>query len=326
MSTLTDSGFPNLANVASRLDPNGTLAPIANVLSKMNPFLEMIPWVEGNSPDGHQITQTVNSLPSATWRQYNAGVAATKGQTTQYMESCGRLEDESKIDEAVLQRMGGASYRQSEDAIKLEGISQQFATAFFYESTSSNPERVHGLAPRYPATSGYTSSSYVLAGTNGGSNARSIWLVKFGDRKIYGIYPKGTKAGLEKIDGGRQRVLDANSRAFWAYITTMVWRCGIAVEDYRYAVRLQWDPDDAEMAANEKGLYLKMSEAYGTIFNPEGAVWLMDRTSRNRFNSQLLANEGRPLATMQHMGRQMEQFMGLPIYLTEALAAETAIS
>ncbi len=326
MAAITDTAFPNLANVASRLDPNGSIAHVANVLSKKNPILDDIPWIESNEMTGHRITQATTSLPSASWRMLNAGVSATKGETSQFVESCGRLEDESKIDEAIVELNGGAAYRASEDMLKMEGFAQQFATSVFYESTSSNPERIHGLAPRYPATSGYSSSSYVLAGTNAGVNARSVWLMRWAERKLYGIYPKGTKAGLERIDHGKQRVLDSNSRAFWAFVTQFIWRCGIAVEDYRYAVRTQWDPDDAEMAAGEKGLYLKLSDALGTIYEPEGAVFYMDRTSLNRLNAQLLANENRPLEYIAYGGRRVPSFMGVPIRITDALVAETAIS
>src|SRR5689334_18620482 len=153
MTTNTHGGYATLAEVASRLDPNGQAATIANILSKKNPVLQDIPWVEGNLVTGHQIAQTHTSLPSGTWRQINQGVAATKGQTAVYTESCARLEDESVIDEALLELNGGMAWRMTEDALKMEGLSQQFATALFYESASSNPERIHGLAPRYPATS-----------------------------------------------------------------------------------------------------------------------------------------------------------------------------
>src|SRR5690242_15147785 len=99
MTDIEESGFPNLAQVASRVDPNGQAALIANVLSKKNDFVNHMPWFEGNLPTGHLISQAVNSLPSAQWRKFNEGVAATKGQVAQYVESCGMLEDESKIDE-----------------------------------------------------------------------------------------------------------------------------------------------------------------------------------------------------------------------------------
>lgn len=326
MSTITDSGFPNLANIASRLDPNGGAAMVANVLSKKNPILEDIPWIEGNLPTGHRITQAVNALPSATWRRLNEGVAASKAETAQFDESCGMLEDESKIDEAVAELNGGAAYRASEDLLKQEGFAQQFATALFYESTSSNPERIHGLTARYPATTGFTSSSYVLAGTNAGVNARSIWLITWKERKVYGVFPKGTKAGLEREDKGKERVLDGSSNPFYAWVTRFKWRCGIAVEDYRYAVRFQWDPDDADMAASEKGLYLKMQDMLNTIFEPDNAIFYMDRTSKGRLDAQLASNDANYLTMLERGGRRIPHYQGVPIRVTDALVAETAIS
>lgn len=326
MSTLSGTGIPTLANVASRLDPNGSAARIANVLSKKNPILEDIPWVEGNLPTGHLITQTTTALPSASWRKVNTGIDPTKGETSQFQESCGLLEDESRIDELLVRLNGGSEWRASEDEIKAEGIAQQFATALFYESTSTNPERVHGLSPRYPATTGYTASSYVLAGTNAGVNAQSVWLIKWGERKVYGIYPKGTKAGLEKEDMGKERVNDSNSKAYYALITRLKWFCGVAVEDYRYAVRGQWDPDDAEMQATERGLMLMLSDMIGTIYESDGAVFYMNRTTYNRLNRQLVSNENRAAEWNQYGARQVPYFMGIPIRIVDALVAETAIS
>lgn len=326
MTDIEDSGFPNLATVASRLDPNGMEAKIANVLSKKNPILQDIPWLEGNLATGHRITQAVNALPSATWRLLNQGVAATRAETEQYDESCGILEDESKIDERLAELNGGREWRATEDELKMEAFAQQFATAVFYESVTTNPERIHGLAPRYPATTGYTSSGYVLVGSNAGSNAQSVWLIKWAPRKLYGIYPKGTKAGLERVDRGLERVLDSSGNPFYAWVTRYVWRCGIAVEDYRFAVRIQWDPDDASMAAEERGLYLKMQDAINTIFDPDGAMFYMNRTSKARLDSQLAATDANFLTYVEKGGRTLPAFMGIPIRVTDALVAETAIS
>lgn len=331
---ITSGGWPTLADVASRLDPDGTASHIANVLSKENPILDYIPWYEGNLPTGHLITQAANALPSATWRRINTGAARTRAQTVQYTESCGVLEDWSEIDERLYELNGGDAYRMSEDTLKQEGIAQQFATAFFYESITSNPERVHGLSARYPATTGYTSSGQVLAGTNAGSNAHSVWMICFGPNKLYGIYPKGTKAGLEMIDLGKQRVLDTNSNPYIALSTQHVWRCGIAVEDYRFAVRAQWDPDDLDMADDEKGLILLMGKMHSTIYRAKGAIIVMNRTSVAKLNAQLISNDSGPLRYLAGDGGQLmagidtgiATWNGFRILVNDSLVAETAIS
>lgn len=336
MATLADSGFPNLANWAKRQDPGGGIADIVNVLSKKNDILDDVPWTEGNLPTGHRITKAL-ALPSATWRKLNSGVAATKADTEQVDETCGMLEDESKVDIDLAKLNGdAAAFRASEDMLKKEALAQQFATALFYESVSSNPERIHGVTPRYGSTSGQTASDYVKKGTVAGVNARSIWLITWQPRKFYGIYPKGSMAGLQIEDKGEQRVLDSSSNAFWAYVTRLQWKCGIAVEDYRYGVRYQWDPDDAAFADDDKGMYLAMLEMLGTIYEKTPATrFYMDRTSHLKLMKQLASNDqrfleyiaardektGQPVA-----GALIPAFMGVPIRVTDALVAETAIS
>lgn len=328
MSTLVDSGFPTLANIAARLNPDGSgVTQVANVLSKLQPILRDIPWMEGNLMTGHRITQAVNALPSASWRKFNQGIDPSKGETAQYDETCGLLEDESKLDEAIAELNGGAAYRMTEDALKVEGFGQQFATSVFYESVATNPERIHGLAPRYPATTGYTNSGYVMAGTNAGSNAQSIWLVTWEPRKIYGIYPKGTRAGLEREDKGKERVYDSNNKAFYSWVTRFKWRCGIAVEDYRYAVRFQWDPDDSAYDDGEKSLYLKMQAMITKLFKKTpNTRFYMSRTSKMKLDAQLASNSVNFLRDMNLGGEMLESFQGVPIRVDDTLVAETAIS
>lgn len=329
MGTTVDTGFPTLANWAAAQDPNGTIARVANVLSKQNPILDKIPWVEGNLPTGHRITQAANALASGAWRSLNTGVPATKVTTQQVDESCGILEDESKIDVDLAALNGNAAaYRGMMDNLKTEGLGQQLATAIFYESTSTNPERIHGLTPRYPGTSGYTASAYTLAGTNAGTNAQSVWLITWEPGKVYGIYPKGSQMGLSKEDKGQQRVLDSNNYAFWAWVTRLVWKCGIAVEDYRYCVRAQWDPDDAAFDDTDRGLYLMMQKMIGTIFRmTPNTAFYMNRTSKMKLDAQCASNDANFLTQMLVPGRgPITHFMGIPIYVEDALVAETAIS
>jgi hypothetical protein len=327
MSTISDSGFPTIANVAAALDPNGNVAKVANVLDKVMPEIGDIPWMEGNLTTGHRITRTANSLPTGSWRQLNQGVAASKAETAQFDETCGIIADESKIDVGMVAlHRDGPAYRSMVDKLKVEGLTQKFGTALWYESVSSNPERIHGLTARYPATTGYTNSSYVLAGTNAGVNAQSIWLVTWELGKIYGIYPQNTQGGLKVQDKGEQRVTDATG-AFYALCTWLEWHCGIAVEDYRYAVRYQYDPDDAAMANTEKGLYLGVMEMVTTLHRKTANTrFYMSRDTFLRFNQQLLANEGRAATFVQLGGEMVPQFLGIPIRITDNLVAETAIS
>lgn len=333
--------YPTLAEVAHRCDPDGGIPHIANVLEEKNPMLRDIPWFEGNRTTGHEITQTATALPTPSFRTINDGVAPTKGKTQKYLETCALLEDHSMIDEALVKLNGGRAWRESEDMIKLQAIPQYFATEVFYESVSTNPERFHGLAPRYPATSGYTSSSYVKVGTNSTGNCYSVWLITWEERKVYGIYPKGTKAGLERNDKGLERVVtdSTTGASLYMWVTQFLWWCGIAVEDYRYCVRYQVDMDDPEMAVGEKGLILGILDMFDMIYEvtPNTRLY-MNRTVLRRLNAQLANSTYNLLEWMTlHKGHLMGDAMvqggervrvinGIVMRIADSLVAETAIS
>jgi hypothetical protein len=294
-------------------------------------MLNDIPWVMGNLDTGHRIS-SVTGLPSINWRQFNKGIKPTKALTSQFDEACGMLENHAKID-VELAELGGnaAAYREGELKQHIEALNQEFSRALFYESLASHPERIHGLSARYGGTSGYTASSYVLKpGTTGGSNAQSIWLINWDPEKVFGIFPKNTTGGLKHEDLGKLLVPDANNDGsqLYAYTSRITWKCGIAVKDYRYACRMQWDPDDnTNFASSAKQLYLSMADMLTVVYEVlPTAVFYMSRTSYKLLNEQVLYNEGRPLETLSKGAERLPGFMGVPIRFTDALTAETAIS
>lgn len=330
MATLVDTGYPTIANVARRLAPDGSpIRNIAELLQTANPFLEDVPWVEANMPASHRVVSRT-AMPSPTFRRINQGLDPIKSDVTSYDETIAMLEAYSKVDVDAA-KLGGnpAAFRASEDTAIVESFSQSVASSLFYESSVTNPERMHGLSPRYPATSGYTTSSYVLKpGTNAGVNARSIWLITWKPGRIYGIFPRGSSGGLMHQDMGEQLVTDVNSRQFTAYVSRFQWKFGLAVEDYRYAVRLQWDPDDTtNFADSAKGMYLALANMVGSIFKFEDSTRLyMDRVTLRKLNAQLMSNESNMLSQVVVNGRTLNAFMGVPIRITDALVAEAAIS
>ncbi|EPE5434245.1 major capsid protein, partial [Escherichia coli] len=74
-----------------RVDPNGKVDKIIELLGQTNPILQDMPFVEGNLPTGHRTTIR-SGLPSATWRLLNYGVQPSKSTTVQVTDSVGMLE------------------------------------------------------------------------------------------------------------------------------------------------------------------------------------------------------------------------------------------
>ncbi len=74
-----------LADWAKRIDDDGKIAEIINLLSQTNEILDDMLWVEGNLPTGHKTTIRTG-LPSAYWRLLNMGVPRGKSTTAQITE------------------------------------------------------------------------------------------------------------------------------------------------------------------------------------------------------------------------------------------------
>lgn len=331
MATIADQGFPTLVNVVRRMKPDGSVeTQLANTLTKLTPILRDMPMVEGNLPTGHRMS-SVTALPSPTWRKLNQGLTPTKGETQPFDETCGLMEAISKIDVDLADLNGSApAYRMGEDELFLEGMSQEASRAIFYESAIQNPERIQGLSTRYPKSTGYTASGYVkLSGTPSSSTlCQSIWIITWDPSRIFGIFPKGSIGGLQREDKGKQFVLDANNAQFEAYVTQFKWKIGVGVKDYRYAVRLQWDPTDTAQTDASKTLFSDLQTALGTVWEADARTRIyMSRTSRNKLAAQLAQNDTRYLEwSTGPDGELIQKFLGVPIRITDTLVGETALS
>ncbi len=224
---------------AKRIDPDGKVSDIIELLSQTNEIMQDELVVEGNQPTGH-VTTVRTGLPSATWRLLNYGVPTGKSTTVKIVDNCGMLETYSVVDKALADLNGNtAAFRLSEDMAFLEGMNQQMAQTMIYGNTSTNPERFMGLAPRYNTTaSAQTGANVIDAGGTASVNT-SIWLVCWGPNTCHGIFPKGQMAGLKNTDKGDiTPAYDANNNRYEAYTTHYKWDLGLSLRDWRFVVRI----------------------------------------------------------------------------------------
>ncbi|HCR0385267.1 TPA: hypothetical protein OMS42_002014 [Enterobacter kobei] len=240
MATL--SGKYTLLDVAKTLDPDGSTAAVAELLSQDNEMLTDMPWLEGNLPTGHRIT-TRTGLPDVIFRKLNAGVPPSKATTAQVDEACGILEARSEIDKDLAMLNGNTgSFRLLQAKGFMEAMNQRMQQTVLYGSTETTPEAFLGLAPRFGfaptnATASPNKVNVIDAGGTG-SNNTSIWLVGWGPNTIHGIYPKGSQAGLIHNDLGEGDAFDASNNRYRAFMDQYQWKCGIALHDWRYVVRI----------------------------------------------------------------------------------------
>ena len=238
--SILSSRNPTLIDHA-RTFSDGKILNIANVLQEYNDILDDIVWKEANQATGH-VMGIQTSKPTPYFRQLNQGIVPQKATSGQITEGIAIMENRNQIDVDIADLNGAtAEFRMTQDRPMMEGFADQLATTLIYGDASINPEQFNGLASRYfTQGSTYVTSQQVIDGGGVGNDNTSIWLTCWAEDKVFCVYPKGAKAGLDHKDLGIQQVTtDATTGArMQAYESVMKWKCGLAVQDYRYVVRI----------------------------------------------------------------------------------------
>lgn len=326
-----------LTDWAKRISPDGNgISPVVELLNQSNEILMDMPFVEGNLATGHR-TSVRTGLPTVAWRKLNYGVAQSKSTTVTVDDTCGMLEAYSQVDKDLAELNGNtAEFRLSESVAFIEAMNQSMATTLFYGDSEQNPERFLGLAPRFSTISGATNGQNIIsAGTVTGGDGMSIWLVGWGENTVHGIFPKGSTAGLVHEDLGLDTVTDAVGGKYRAYIDRYQWKCGMALRDWRYVVRIA-NIDTSALIADTAGTTVKlveyMSRAIDRIpnFGACRPVFYMNRTAFSILRIQALNKSNNALSIEQGLDQFGNPiagnlaFMGIPIRRVDVLGTSEA--
>ena len=320
MATLNSSSAnPSYADIAKRLDPDGKIDQIIELLEEDNPFIQDAVVIEANQATAHRTTVR-SGLPAATWRLLNYGVSNSKSRTVQVQDSIGMLEAYAEVDKALADLNGNtASFRLSEDKAFLESMTQEIEDTLFYGNTASAPEEFIGLAPRYNSLSADSGANIIDAGGTGSDNM-SIWFVTWGADTTHLIYPKGTIAGWQHNDLGEHTLEDAAGGQYQGYRTHYKWDVGLTLRDWRYTARV-CNIDVSNLTGGSyttlikdmtKAMYKlhKIKSGLRIYTNRTGATYL-DILAQDKTNVNLTYREfaGKPVTT----------FRGIPVRVTDAL-------
>ena len=335
----TIGNLKTLLDWSKEVDPDGSTAAVAELLSQQNGMVSTILWKEGNLPTGHRITQRTG-LPTSYWRLLNKGTPSSKATTAQVDEACGMLEGRSEIDEKLAALNGNTgSFRVNQAAAHIESMNQEFASTAVY-GTASNPEEFIGFAARYNDLSADNGDNILSAGGSSSDNT-SVYLIGWGERSIYGIYPKGSMAGLSHEDLGVIDAFDADNNRFRAYGDLFQWDGGIAVEDWRYGVRIpNIDVSDLQgqtgtQAASEATALIKlMTRAVDRLQSRVGvdARFYCNRTVASHLRLAAL-DKSQSVVTVEPATNQFGQtifelhFQGIPVEIEDQITnSESAVS
>lgn len=335
--------YLSLLDWSRRVGPDGSIDDIAELLSQCNEVFKDMLWRESNLPTGHKCTVRTG-LPSGTWRSLYGGIAPTKSTTAQITDGVGSLEGLSQIDVDLAQLDGDVGgTRMSEDNAFLEGMSQQMATTIFYGNSATSPTQFTGFAPRFNTVTTSTAANarnVLNAGGTASANA-SIWLIGWGDETCFGIFPKGSKAGLVFEDRGDINfAYDANNNPFRVYTSWFQWKAGLVVKDWRYVTRIAnidtttvglqgvTPPDLFALMSKSVVRLPTMSKRVSGITETDAPdepapgiapAFYCNRSIREYLDIQAIRDKNVLLTPKEYAGEPVVEFRGVPIRVVDAL-------
>lgn len=333
-----------LADWAKRLDPDGRVPDVVDMLSQTNEMVTDMLFKEGNLPTGERVTISTG-LPTSYFRLLNQGVPNSKSTTAQVDESCAMLEARAQLDTKLANLNGNsAAFRLSEGERFIESMNQKAATTMIYGS-AANPEEFVGLTNRYNTLSASVpiSKNIISAGSVTGGDATSIYLLGWGMKSIYGIFPKGSKAGLEHQDLGEGDAFDGSNNRFRALMDRWSWDLGLVVKDWRYGVRI-CNIDSSVLAADNTGATINLIRlmiralhrlpSYAGGMAPDGSGWrgikpvfYVNRTVREMLDIQAQEKSNLLLTCGTEEGQLKTTLRGVPIRTMDSiLLTESTVS
>ena len=316
-------GMPTFADVAKSYGEDGkTVQTIIEMLEQENEILLDAVATEANSTIGHK-AMIRTGIPQATWSRINQGVGKVKGTTSPITFTPGQLAIYSEIDKTLADLNGNTqAYRLLNAKGVAEGINQQMATAIFYENQAVNSERITGFAPYYSLKSAINGANIIDALGTGGDNT-SIWLIHWSPMTNTVFYPKGLQAGLSHRDFGEQTLKDDDGNQFQGYRDYWEWNIGLAVQDWRYAVRIaNIDSSLLSTDATYLGTIIGyMIDAEERIQSLSGGrlAWYGNRTIRTALRKAVLAEISNNLTEETVAGHIVTSFDGIPFRRTDVI-------
>ena len=323
-----------LLDIAKRLDPDGKLAQVAEVLHETNPIVKDLVLKPANAKIANRVTVRTK-LPTVAFTRLNKGVPRSKSATKQITDSVGLLAGRSEVDSRVKHITDINAYRWDEDQTYLEAMAQTMAETIFYGNEASDDSAFTGFHPRFSDMSATPTTGYanqVVGAGGSGSDNTSIFIIDHHERYIYGIYPEGSTGGLETEDRGLQQVADADSNMFDAWVTKYDWALGLVVKDHRHFGRLcNIDVGDLATAGQASGdvsanIARGLINVLGRMQPPNGAkrIAYCRQEVLTALEQQLLVRSNVNFSMGEWAGMPVLSFRGIPLVRCDQIAIDEA--
>ncbi len=343
MAVLGSNAVYDLVSWAKQRDPDGSMAMIAQLLSQSNEMVSDIIWQMANQPTSHRITQQI-ALPTTYTRQLNQPVQVSRGQSAQFDETMAIFESWQEIDHQILNLWDDKGQFLFQNSMGyFESMTQKWSNVFWYGDPSSDETQFLGMSPRYATitAANAANAANVVDGGGTGSDNTSMWLLTYSPRALYGIFPKGSSAGIThnvKDDAVVQGSTGMGGTRLAAHQEYWCWNAGIALHDWRWCARLaNIDVSDLRNQAGATDLTegmidlvarmpsLAMPPVTTTVPGASFAIpgkqtFVCNRTVRTALQKQMLNKTNNQLTETDWYGQKVMSFMGIPIRCSDQLS------
>jgi hypothetical protein len=331
---------PTLVDVQKRLDPNGQIANVVEILNQDNGPMEDWTWVEANDTTSHRTTIRTG-LPQPTWRKLYQSVAPTKSTTTQVTDTMGTMQMYSEIDTDLADLNGNsAEWMLTEQMAFYEALKQEAVRTLIYGDEAKASAKFTGLNARYSTkTISNAANAFNVLDAGGSADGtgymQSAWLCNWSPVTAHMIYPKGKPTGLDYKNLGEvtTEVQDSGATSLGkmqVYRSMYKWTMGFSLRDWRFVSRVcnisvkSSGSNSIMVAANTTArstLITSMIQAAERQpdLSTGRRVWYVSRAVREALRLAILEKTSYNLSWENVSGMRVMMFDGIEVKRTDAL-------
>lgn len=298
-------GFAELLDEAARPVPEITGMYTLNGEAKQAPRV-----ADGRTIPGTQYKTLIRTaLPTASFRDANAGAAASKSTYENRLVECFILNPRWEADKAVADACedGAAAYIAQEAVAILTASLMTLGKQFYYGRGTGGDAKGHpGLIQMHDTT-----NLVVDAGGTTASTGSSVWGVKFGPLDTQWVL--GANGRLAVDDVRIETVVDPAdaTKKFTAYVQELLAWCGLQVRSFNCVGRIKKLTEDSGKGLTD-ALLGKLLAKYPTGWAPD--VFFCSRRSLE----QLRASRTATNATGKEAPTPTD-FEGIPLVPTDSI-------
>ena len=226
----------SILDAAKATGATGNILNCAELLSKKTGMLQDIPWVATDEPESH-VSAQATSLPTGSDIVHNVAAAASKSTVANIVETTQGFEIWLTPADSVLNYGGNSGAKMAKEVMRAtEAMKQAVQARYITGNGDTSPGQMYGFQVRYSSLSSNAARNIIDCDGTGTDNA-SIYYVRWSPETIYGLYPKGTQAGLKMEDFGRMPVTSSSGELILRKVH-LEWWFGLSIDDWRQAGRL----------------------------------------------------------------------------------------